>query len=288
MVTIICGYPRAGKSAEATRMVVEKILNDSFEDYSNCKREILQLKAGGFTNLELPPQRHLCFTDYRVKINKRLQTYYVDGFKIGLPNPFFETTLFPPYSTIFLDEAQRYYDSRMSKYLRPEVYNWFQLHGQNHYNVVLVCQRLANIDVNIRALAERIIVVEKLDFKHDKFGRITKMTWTEREFSSPDTAESYQLAKEKSEICKLGKEVVNSTNLPIFNYYDSFGNRPAFYEGQYHKGFDYYTEQGYQFTLESFVEYNNNHYYTAPAGYWKNPEQDKKILAKYGGAYGNS
>lgn len=280
MITIICGLPGAGKTAEETYMIVDKMLNNSQEDYLNAKREIMQLKQGGFSALELPPQRHLCYADYRVKVNRRLQVYSVDGFKIGLPNPFFETVIFPPYSTIFLDEAQRYYDSRMSKYLRPEVYNWFQLHRQNHYNIILVCQRLANIDVNIRALSERIIVVEKMEKSEDKYGRVSKLVFHNREFTSPDTAEMYQLSKEKNEVSKLGKDVVIKTDLPVLGSYDSFGNKPVFYDGVYHKGYDYYTEDGYQFTLDSFVAYNNTHYFTAPLGFWKNTERDKKILQR--------
>ena len=287
MITIICGKPRAGKTALETYMLVDKIINKSNEDYLNCKREINQLNAGGFPGLEVPPQRHICFADYRVKVNKRLQAYWVDGFQIGMPNPYFETMLFPPYSTIFLDEAQRYYDSRMSKYLRQEVYNWYQLHGQNHYNIFMVCQRLANIDLNIRALAEKIIIIESCEVKKNEYGMIEKIIWVTREFSSTETAESYQLACEKSEISKLGKEVVVKTDLPVFNFYDSFGCKPAFYNGNYTKGFDYFTENGYAFTLESFVEYNNTHYFTAPKGYWKNAEQDKKILAQLEGINGN-
>ncbi len=286
MITIICGKPRVGKTAVETYMLVDKIVNNSFEDYINCKREILQLKAGGMTALEVPPQRHVCFADYRCKISSRLQAYYVDGFKIGLPNPYFETILFPPYSTIFLDEAQRYYDSRMSKYLRPEVYSWYQIHGHNHYNIIMVCQRLADLDVKIRSMAERIIVVEACEIKKDKYGRVCKMIWTTREFSSADTAESYQMACEKKEISKLGTEVVVKTDMPIFNYYDSYGCKPAFYdEGYYARGFDYFTEDGYQFTLNSFIDYNNTHYFSAPKGYWKNTEYDKKILAQQQGDY---
>lgn len=282
MITLIVGKPRKGKTALETYLLVEKVIKDSFTDVMNAKREIIKLKSGGFENLELPPQPHLCYADWRVKINKRLQAYYVDGFKIGLPNPFFETMFIPPYSTIFLDESQRYYNSRMSKYLREEVYGWFQLHGQNHYNVFLACQRVANIDINIRSLAEKIIVVDRSEVEKDKYGRVSKITWYVHEFESADTAESYQLACEKREISSLGVEKIIVTTFPIFSYYDSFANKPMFYDGQDYNSFDYYTENGYEFTLKSFKDYNSTHYYTAPTGYWKNTEKDKEILKKIG------
>lgn len=281
-IYIICGKPRKGKTLYVTDLLVRKMIYYSFEDVVNSKREIAKLKAGGFQNLEPPPQSHLCYADYRVKVNRRLQAYYIDGFKLGLPNPFFETVFIPPYSSIFLDEAQRYYNSRMSKYLREEVYGWFQLHGQNHYNVYLACQRIGNIDINIRSLAEKIFVIDGSEIIKDEYGRTKKIKINLHEFESADVAESYQNASEKNEISSLGVEKTIVSDFPLFDFYDSFANKPLFYLGQDYNSFDYYTEDGYEFTLDSFKEYNNFHYYSAPTGYWKNAERDKKILERLG------
>ena len=279
MITIIVGVPGAGKTAKLTHFIYEKIINDSFVDYRSCKKELERMNAGGFSNLELPPQKHLCYCDYPVKISRKFSTYYVDGFSIGMPNPFFKTTLFPPYSTIFLDEAQRYYNSRMSRYLREEVYLWYQLHRHNHYNVFMVCKRLANIDVNIRSLAERIIVCDKIDCKENDWGFVSSIIWTGRLFNSCDSAETYCLAKESGNNCEMGQPYEDKTDVCVFDFYDSHGNKPMFYNGIYKQGFDYYTDEGYQFTLDSFVEFNNMHYYVAPKGFWKNADYDKKVLA---------
>ncbi len=278
-ITIIVGKPGVGKTVYTTNIVVNKMMN-SFEDYHCLKREIKHLKLGGFTMLDLSPQRHLCYTDFNVKINKKFQSYYIDGYKIGLPNPYFETQFIPPYSTIFLDEAQRYYDSRNSKLLRPEVYNWFQLHRQNHYNIYLVCQRLGNIDVNIRALADKIIVIEELKTKTDEYGRVIKFIWKTKEFESPDMAEEYCLKKDKDEYKNLGKKIIVESKLPLFNYYDSFGNKPVFYNGKENLNYDYDIEQRYNLSLASFVEFNENHYFTAPKGYWKSASYDKKVMGE--------
>ena len=278
MITIIVGFPGAGKTAKLTHYIYEKILNDSFLDYRNSRREIETLSRGGFSNLIPPPQRHLCYCDYSVKIGRKFSTYYVDGFSIGIPNPFFKTTVFPPYSTIFLDEAQRYYNSRMSMYLREEVYIWYQLHRHNHYNIFMCCQRLGNIDVNIRALAEKIIVLDELKIEENKWGYVSKMQWKGRFFNSCDSAESYCLSRENGSIANIGQPFEEKTDICVFDFYDSFGHKPAFYNGVYNQGFDYYTEEGYQFTLDSFVEFNNVHYYVAPRGYWKNSTYDKQML----------
>lgn len=278
-ITIIVGKPGAGKTVFTASVVAEKITH-SREDYINLKREIKYLKQGGFSFLELPPQKHLVYTDFKFRINKKIESYYIDGFKLGLPNPYFETTFIPPYSTIFLDEAQRYYDSRNAKSLRAEVYNWFQLHRQNHYNIYLVCQRLANVDVNIRALADKIIVIDDLKLKTNEFGIVEHFKWITREFESPDTAEDYCLKKDRDEVARLGKRVVVESNLPLFRYYDSFGNKPIFFNGKEFESFDYYIEKKYNYSIESFVEYNENHYFTAPKGYWKSADYDKKINKK--------
>ena len=282
MITIITGVPGAGKTWKLVCCFVEQVLKHGFEDWQNCKREIKMLSAGGFEQLEPPPQKHCCYADFNIHIGKRIQNYYINGFNLGMPNPFFPTIFIPPYSTIFLDEAQKYYDSRMSKYIRPEVYQWFQLHRHNHYNIYMACQRLGNIDLNIRALAEQIIVMESLEFKKDKYGRIFNFNATARLFSSSDTAESYMLSKERNEFKDVGTKIEFKENLPIFNFYDSYGQKPAFYDCNYNRPFDYYTEDGYQFTLESFKEFNDVHYHVAPQGYYKNTEYDKKVLESLG------
>jgi len=279
VITIIVGKPGKGKTVFTANIIANKILN-SRSDYINLKREIKYLKQGGFNYLELPPQKHLIYTDFKFRINRKIESYYIDGYKLGLPNPYFETTFIPPYSTIFLDEAQRYYDSRNTKSLRTEVYNWFQLHRQNHYNIYLVCQRVENIDINIRALADSIIVIDDLKLKTNEFGVVEHFKWITREFESPDTAEEYCRKKDREEVSILGKKVIIESHLPLFRYYDSFGNKPVFFNGKENSPFDYYIERKYNYSVESFVEYNENHYFTAPKGYWKSADYDKKVNKK--------
>lgn len=278
-ITIIVGKPGAGKTLFATNIISNKML-DSSEDLWCYKYELKRLQNGGFSYLEMPPQRHLCYADYCVKVNKRLEAYSIDGYKIGLPNPYFITQFIAPYSTIVLDEAQRYFDSRNSKLLRPEVYNFFQLHRQNHYNIILVCQRLANIDVNIRDLAEKIIVINDLSMKEDKYGRIYNFKWKIKEFESPEVAKDYCEKKDNEEYARLGKDLIITSDLPLFDFYSSYSNKPAFYNGNELKNFDFDIEERYITSVESFANYNSLHSFTAPQGYWKSAEYDKKINKK--------
>lgn len=282
MITIISGNPGAGKTCLLTYFLVQKLLNDGVDDWRKCNRELSTMRNGGFKMLEPPTQRHLLFSDYTVKFGRRFQSYYIDGFQIGMPNPFFKTIFIPPYSTIYLDEAQRYYDSRMSKYLREEVYRWYQLHRHNDYNIYMACQRLGNIDLNIRGIAERFIIIDNIDIKKNSWGLVTKITWKIRTFHSCDTAESYMLAKERNEDKNFGEVSEISTDLCIFDYYDSKSCKPAFYDMRYNQAFDYYTDEGYEFTVNSFIEYNNAHYFSAPQGFLKNAKYDEQILKQLG------
>lgn len=247
-------------------------------DYVRAKREILHLNSVGFTGLEIPPQKHLCFADYDFSLSRRFSRYKVSGYEIGLPNPHFETRIFPVGSSFFLDEAQRYYDSRLSMYLREEVYRWFQLHRHNEYNIFMTAQRLANIDLNIRALADKYIVIDKLDIKKDSYGRIVKITWLTREFSSLESAEKYQLCKDLGEVSKAGKVIRISTDINIGVFYDTHSNKPVFYSSSYKNNsiaeYDYFTETGYAFTLKGVCEFNNNNYFIAPKGYLKKTRND--------------
>ena len=133
MITIICGEPGRGKTALMTYFAVQKMVDEGFTLWWQSCREIDTLKKGGFSALASLPQRHTVYADYLIK-NKYMQyqSYYTSGFNIALPNPFFQTTFFAPFSQIFLDEAQKYYDSRMSRYLRECVYRFYQLHRPPH------------------------------------------------------------------------------------------------------------------------------------------------------------
>ena len=283
MITFICGIPGAGKTSYLANLAIREMINGRI-NYLNCKRDFKLLNESGF-NLNLPPLKHLVYCDTSIHFGKKYYSYFCDGFSIGLPNPFFETDFIPPYSKIFLDESQRYYDSRMSKYLRDDVYKWYQLHRHNDYDVYLACQRLGNIDLNIRSIGERFLIMDKISVIKNEYGFITNVLWFFTEFNSCEIAEEYQLSNNKSNYEKYGKKLIDTCNFNIFSCYNSKSNRPLFYQNVYNSDIDYYLDSGYQFTLESFVNFNNTHYFTAPKGYWKNAERDKLILKSLGVNY---
>lgn len=277
MITMICGIPGSGKTSYMAKLAIDTMLNGR-ADFLSWKREATILNSTGAC-FDLPPQKHLVYCDTKISFGKRFNTYFINGFEIGLYHPFGPTVFLPYYSSIFLDEAQRYYDSRMSKYLRPEVYNWYQLHRHGDYNVYLVCQSPANIDINLRRLIERVIVLENIIIHKNEYGVVNNCKWIGREFLSADTAESYMLSDNSS---NNGKLFSDSCNYNVFGFYNSKSCRPAFLSGNYSTPIEYYSDSGYQFTMSSFVEYNNTHLFSAPQGFWKNVTRDKLILEKLG------
>ena len=108
---MICGVPGADKSSYMAYLAVQAMLDGGI-NYRECKRELIQLNTSG-SQYEPPPQRHCVYSDNSIHYGKRLRTYFLDGFFIGLSNPFFTSIFIPPFSSIFLDEAQRYYDSQV-------------------------------------------------------------------------------------------------------------------------------------------------------------------------------
>lgn len=280
MITIIIGEPGKGKTALMTYFAYTKMCDEGYSLWWKSCQRINKLKAGGFSTLEYLPQRHTVYADYSIgKKFMRNKSYYVDGFSIGLTNPFFDTAFFSPYAQIFLDEAQKYYDSRMSKYLRDYVYRFYQLHRHNHMDVTMTCQRLDNIDINIRQIAGNIILVEDLQVEKDDFDRICKMTWKTKEFDSLASADSFLTTTGKN--AKYTEKTYTFDGC-IFDYYNSYGNEPAFYDGNYNRKYDCYTEDGYVDTIDSYMEYNQKHMYVAPTGYWKNEKMDNLKLKMKG------
>lgn len=276
MITIIVGDPGTGKSLRLAYKLGSSMLN-GFENYIKLKRELKKLKAdGGFSQLQLPPQKHLTYADFDLKVNKRLRSYWIDGYQIAMPNDYFDTILIPFYSTIGLDEGERYFDSRKTKELREEVYRFPQLHRHGDYDLYIVCPRIASIDVNIRSIAEKIEVMNGVEFKKDKYGRITSVKFDLMEFTSCDAAEKYQLEKD-SKVTHIGKHIIEKTDLPCWNWYSTKAFRPAFLKDRYNTSYSYAFHSTFKSNLEGFVQFNNTHSYFAPEGYLKNEKFDKKL-----------
>ncbi len=174
---------------------------------------------------------HLVFSDfdfYAVREYARpVKSWDIDGWWIGLPNPYIKTAYLPAYSTIMLVEAEKYYDSRRTQTypLPPWVYRFYERHRHKHYDIFFDCHRPIQIDKGIRTLAESFIYpIHKKD-DSDKYGCLIRSTWDCIEFSGLRAAEEY---------CDTKKITEDAQHIRYIHYgnihacYNSFGFAESF------------------------------------------------------------
>lgn len=212
MITIICGDPGAGKTALMTYFALDFLHYDT--DYTSCLSKIENFNARGFT---LSTPKHLVFTDWKVtcnpKANDEVQSYFCNGFYLGMPNNQHPTMFLPPYSKVFLSEAQRYYNSRNYASLSDFVSQLYEQHRHWGMQIFLDCQRSTLIDLNIRGIAARILYVEKLLHDIDCYGRIVSSTWKCRQFDSIYDFDNY-LQSSNRDLGKVVEFVYSNETIP--------------------------------------------------------------------------
>lgn len=261
--TIVFGKPGVGKTALLTYMS-----NEVAFDYERLRKsyaEIDGLNTGGF-QFEKP--NCLVFMDYSATFHKSgyrpKKSYEISGFHLGLPNNDYDTVLLPPYSFIVLDEAQKYYNSRL-KNLNDYVSRFYELRRHNGYDIVLACQRLNLIDLNVREIADEFILVDDLKFKYDKQGNIKQMIWTCYVWDNLTAVTLYNNTSEKK---YLGQKRVYKADYNVFNCYNSFNFKASFFKNcTVNSKFDLIRNESLGFDLESIAKFNEQFDYTVPKGY---------------------
>lgn len=190
MITIICGDPGAGKTALMTYFALSYLRYDS--DYLPCLDKINEFNSNGF---HLSTPNHLVFTDWKVILNSKkngsLESYFCNGYYLGMPNNQHRTMFLPPYSKVFLSEAQRYYNSRNYNSLSDFVSQFYEQHRHWGMQIFLDCQRATLIDLNIRGIATRVLFVQELLHDVDIYGRIVSSTWKCRQFRNVYDFDNY-------------------------------------------------------------------------------------------------
>ena len=138
------------------------------------RREILSKQANGFTALQTIP-KHCVSANYDMTFHKyRYSPRYsrrINPYRLGFANPFVDTHFNLPFECIFITEAQKYLNSRMSVYFPDWQSRWYEQHGHNDLDMFLDTQRPMLIDVNIRELS-RFIEILRLDRAYDARGRV--------------------------------------------------------------------------------------------------------------------
>ena len=188
MNNIVFGKPGAGKTAFMVSQALGYLMpgTKNSELLNACKRDVAAVNALGY-NFPVPTEPPV-YSNFPIRAHvgyeRFAETYYVDGFHLGFPNPDVRVISVLPHSVIFLSEAQRYYNSRKSKDLPDWVSRWYEEHRHADLTVWLDVQRPGLIDLNIRELCGRFIEIEGMENIPDEHGKIVANKFSVKEFGS--------------------------------------------------------------------------------------------------------
>lgn len=267
MITIIFAPPRTGKTCFLTHMACET----AFDRQRNkaMQSEIQSKMANGFDGIQTIPTHCVSANydiimrkfGYRPRLSRRINPY-----RLGFANGFVATHFNIPYEAIFIQEAQCYLNSRMSAAFPAWQSRWYEQHGHNNLDIWLDVQRPMLIDVNIRELSKFIEIV-KLDKRYDDFGRVCRLKWHIRRIDNSGLFDKYMSSGKRDKSCYTADTVIADYN--VFDCYDSQSCKPKFYDGNFHRDFDYKqseptdeTFDGYKRFLHEFGDELPDKFYT--------------------------
>lgn len=262
MIIQIFGKPGVGKTALMVKFALEYMTGPSARrDVRRCRALVDELNAGGF-NFTAPTD-HLVYSDTAIFTRHGLvRSHECDGFDLGLSDPAHQTKLFPPGSRFFLDEAQKYFNSR-EKGVSDSVSRFYELHRHNGFEFFLVSQRPGLIDKNIRELSERVIEVLALEHNEDR-GRLRSSVWRCRVFDSAANA----LISVDGGTAPFEEQRFTFEG-DIFKHYDSAYYRPLHYRDAYRRDFEGRHCAFLPLDVDGVREFNDTHSYLTPKGYFK-------------------
>lgn len=122
----------------------------------------------------------------------------------------------PPGSIFFVPELQRVLNSRKSSSFPDRLSQWFEESRQWDIEFWGDGQRGHLMDLNFRALADKIIEMQGVENKLDKVGEVERTTWHCREFPN---IKAYDAYIDKNAVTYEEKTYVYNGN--IFECYDS-------------------------------------------------------------------
>lgn len=220
MITIIFGAPGAGKTALNTYFLQKLYEEEGKELLELTRKSIIEENAKRKVPLTLPEKAPI-FSNYKVNLRtgykRYYQPYFINGFHIGLENPKKHPIMYlPKGSKVFLNEAQKYYDSR--KKVPDWVSRFYEEHRHNIYDFYIDVQREKLIDLNIRALCKRFIELQSVEPVKNWTGDIERTIFHCREFDNYGDVEQYLNGSGKGY-----RTATHTYEGNIFELYDSYG-----------------------------------------------------------------
>lgn len=267
MITIIFAPPRTGKTCFLTHMARETAFDRSRTRLMQA--ELLAKQANGFNALQTIPT-HCVSANYDLTLRKfgysERHNRRINPYRLGFANYEVQTHFNFPYETIFITEAQKYLNSRMSRFFPDWQSRWYEQHGHDNLDIWLDTQRPMLIDVNIRELAQ-FVEIMKLDIKYDDCGKPCKLTWYIRRIPHSSAFDKYMASGKADGSCYT--EDVVTANYNVFDCYDSQSCKPKFYDGHLKSDIDYFVPQPTEATLDGYIQYLTELDDELPQGYYK-------------------
>ena len=253
MITIIFAPPRTGKTCflthTASQIAFDRLRNRAMQNEIACKI------ANGFDGIRTIPTHCVSANyditmrkfGYRPRANRR-----INPFKLGFTNPYVETHFNIPHEAIFIQEAQRYLNSRMAAYFPDWQSRWYEQHGHNNLDIWLDTQRPMLIDVNIRELSQFIEIVQ-LERRYDEYGRVCRLKWHIRRIDNSGLFDKYMASGKQDTSCYTADTVTADYN--VFDCYDSQSCKPKFYDGHIADNFAYEQAEPTDETIDGYIRY---------------------------------
>ncbi len=217
--------------------------------------EILSKQAKGFEALETIPYHCVSANydmtlrkfGYRPRFNRRINPY-----KLGFANQSVPTHFNIPHEAIFITEAQKYLNSRMSAFFPDWQSRWYEQHGHNNLDIWLDTQRPMLIDVNIRELSQFVEIIA-LALRQDEYGKVCGMEWRIRTIENSGLFDKYMASGKRDKSCYV--ESIVRADYNVFDCYDSQSCKPKFYDGHFDEDFDYSPAIPLPDDIDGYIEY---------------------------------
>ena len=267
MITIVFAPPRTGKTCFITHMGNMQAFNR--ERNKLMQRELLQKQQNGFENIKTIPI-HCVSSNYDMIFKKfRYSPRFsrrINPYRLGFSNKFVKTHFNFPYEVICITEAQKYLNSRMSRYFPDWQSRWYEQHGHNNLDIFLDTQRPMLIDVNIRELAQFVEIIKLIKYT-DANGNIIGLAWHIRKIENSSLFDRYMASGKKDKECYTEEIVTADYN--VFACYDSQNCKPKFYDGHFEEDIDLNIAEPTEQTMEGYIKYLKENDDELPENYYQ-------------------
>lgn len=241
MITIIFGKPGAGKTSLMAHLMTELYATRHRELLKTCKELISAENQERIYALPLPEKPPI-FSNFNVEFlvgyKKKFSPFYFNPYFFGLENDEYPVQHILPGGVYFIDEGQKYFNSRKSGSFPDHVSRAFELHRHFRIDIYIGVQRPKLVDLNIRELTPRFWEVTGVTHETNGYGGIERTIWNIREYNSDaEVGERIETGEGGHELAPI----VHEGN--IFEAFNSFEQRKLFFPKD---------EQGAGFTLLPF------------------------------------